>query len=187
MSTSRPDDACTDCIPSIPSENNVSDQPVTTTKIAARPASDGLDPFSMQPPDFDTQEYPRVVIEFCDRCRWIHRATWTQTELFMTFAGALQAITLVPRSAPDTGGRFRVWLYMQADEAPILAWDRKTEGGFPELKELKQRIRNLISPEQSLGHSDKKSSQQQPQQVSETNATAAAGPDPLDYTPRFKC
>ena len=52
-------------------------------------------------------------------------------------------------------------------------WDRKTEGGFPELKVLvssdqhssqtdvhqasqKQRIRDVIQPGKSLGHSDHK-------------------------------
>jgi predicted Rdx family selenoprotein len=33
--------------------------------------------------------------------------------------------------------------------------DYQTEGGFPELKVLKQRLRNRIQPEMSLGHSDK--------------------------------
>lgn len=31
----------------------------------------------------------------------------------------------------------------------------QTEGGFPELKVLKQRLRNYISPDMGLGHSDK--------------------------------
>lgn len=30
----------------------------------------------------------------------------------------------------------------------------QTEGGFPELKVLKQRLRNVIQPEKDLGHSD---------------------------------
>ena len=33
-------------------------------------------------------------------------------------------------------------------------WDRKTEGGFPELKVLKQVIRDAVSPKKDLGHSD---------------------------------
>jgi len=33
-------------------------------------------------------------------------------------------------------------------------WDRKTDGGFPEAKILKQRLRNHIEPERNLGHSD---------------------------------
>jgi selenoprotein W-related protein len=33
-------------------------------------------------------------------------------------------------------------------------WSRKGEGRFPELPELKQRIRDRIAPGRSLGHSD---------------------------------
>lgn len=35
-----------------------------------------------------------------------------------------------------------------------LLFDRKTEGRFPEVKEIKQMIRDKISPEKDLGHSD---------------------------------
>lgn len=40
-----------------------------------------------------------------------------------------------------------------------LCADRQTEGGFPELKVLKQRLRNHIQPDMSLGHSDKPGTQ----------------------------
>ncbi len=52
------------------------------------------------------------------------RATWSQTELFLTFPTPLiRSITLQPLDAPETGGRFRVWLDMgNGDE---LVWDRK--------------------------------------------------------------
>ncbi|MFN4169537.1 MAG: Rdx family protein, partial [Pannonibacter phragmitetus] len=33
-------------------------------------------------------------------------------------------------------------------------WERKEDGGFPEAKVLKQRLRNLVWPERDLGHSD---------------------------------
>ncbi|KAL9712465.1 hypothetical protein Ac2012v2_003703 [Leucoagaricus gongylophorus] len=96
---------------------------------------------------------PKVSIEFCDRCRWLHRATWIQTELFLTFPPPIIAsITLLPRNAEDTAGIFRVWLTTRDEQK--LVWDRKTEGGFPELKVLKQRIRDAIQPGRSLGHSD---------------------------------
>ncbi|KAK8869523.1 hypothetical protein IAR55_000089 [Kwoniella newhampshirensis] len=98
---------------------------------------------------------PSVVIEFCDRCRWAPRATWIQTELFLTFpTPILKSITLIPLNAPETGGRFRVWLDLGDGRGDQLTWDRKTEGGFPELKVLKQRIRNLVQPDMGLGHSD---------------------------------
>ncbi|KDN50113.1 hypothetical protein RSAG8_01449, partial [Rhizoctonia solani AG-8 WAC10335] len=83
----------------------------------------------------------------------------SQTELFLTFPPpALSSITLVPLNSTETGGRFRVWLLPTDGENPKLVWDRKTEGGFPELKVLKQRIRDVIQPGTSLGHSDAKPS-----------------------------
>ena len=36
-----------------------------------------------------------------------------------------------------------------------LVWDRKAEGGFPETKELKNRVRNIIEPNRALGHTDR--------------------------------
>ena len=38
----------------------------------------------------------------------------------------------------------------------VLVWDRKVEGGFPEMRTLKQKVRDLINPSFGLGHSDKK-------------------------------
>lgn len=75
-----------------------------------------------------------LAFDFC-RLR-LHRATWTSTELFLTFPPpTLTAIALLPLKSNETAGRFRVWLYL-SDESPILLWDRKVEGGFPELKVL---------------------------------------------------
>jgi len=41
-------------------------------------------------------------------------------------------------------------------EDEIEIWNRKQESRFPESKELKQRIRDLILPDRDLGHSDVK-------------------------------
>ncbi|CUA76775.1 hypothetical protein RSOLAG22IIIB_02249 [Rhizoctonia solani] len=129
---------------------------VQITQPMTRP-HDPLDPTTFVAPRFSTS--PGIVVEFCDRCRWLHRATWTQTELFLTFPPpALTSITLIPLNSTETGGRFRVWLLPTDAEEPKLVWDRKTEGGFPELKVLKQRIRDVIQPGTSLGHSDTKAS-----------------------------
>ena len=46
----------------------------------------------------------------------------------------LMSVSLVPLDSPETSGRFRVWLLSENDTA--LVWDRKSEGGFPELKAL---------------------------------------------------
>lgn len=46
----------------------------------------------------------------------------------------------MPHNTEETGGRFRVWLYLPGEGAngpnANLIWDRKVEGGFPELKVL---------------------------------------------------
>lgn len=89
---------------------------------------------------------PRVEIEFCTQCRWLLRAGWTAQELLTTFDGELAEVALVPA----TGGVFEV----SVDGVTI--WSRKAEGRFPELKELKQRLRDVIAPERDLGHSERK-------------------------------
>jgi selenoprotein W-related protein len=37
-------------------------------------------------------------------------------------------------------------------------WNRKSEEtkGFPEVKDLKQRVRDVVDPERNLGHSENK-------------------------------
>jgi hypothetical protein len=44
-----------------------------------------------------------------------------------------------------------------------MLWDRKRDGGFPEAKILKQRVRNAIEPGKNLGHSDTPSSKASPE------------------------
>lgn len=57
------------------------------------------------------------------------------TELFLTFPPPeLASISVVPLTSDETAGRFRVWVF--AGPNPTLVWDRKVEGGFPELKVL---------------------------------------------------
>ncbi|KAI9574935.1 Rdx family-domain-containing protein [Boletus coccyginus] len=125
--------------------------PTSTTQ---EPSQEVLDTALFVPPS--PLNYPRIVIEFCDRCRWLHRASWVSTELLLTFPPpALTAVSVVPLNSDDTTGRFRVWLEVR-NGSPILVWDRKVNGGFPELKVLKQRIRDHIQPGKSLGHSDGK-------------------------------
>ena len=87
---------------------------------------------------------PRLEIEYCTQCRWLPRASWVAQELLITYVDELKEVALVP----GKGGVFEVRL----DGETI--WSRKGEGRFPELPELKQRIRDRIAPERSLGHSD---------------------------------
>lgn len=93
----------------------------------------------------------RVCIEYCTGCRWGLRASWMATELLVTFDGG--EIGEVAVRPSNRSGTFRVWVVgTSGDET--LVWCRKTAGRFPELKELKQLVRNAIAPEKELGHSD---------------------------------
>mmetsp|Transcript_28380 Transcript_28380/g.51732 ORF Transcript_28380/g.51732 Transcript_28380/m.51732 type:complete len:379 (-) Transcript_28380:120-1256(-) len=91
---------------------------------------------------------PHVCITYCTGCRWMLRASWYAQELLSTFSEDINSITLVPSRPPAPGGQFMVTL------DGVELWDRATEDRFPEAKELKQRIRDVISPSRDLGHSD---------------------------------
>ncbi len=88
---------------------------------------------------------PRIEIEYCTQCRWLLRAAWMAQELLMTFEGELGEVALIP----GTGGVFEV----RVQEKTV--WSREHQGRFPEAKELKQLVRDVIVPEKDLGHSDR--------------------------------
>ena len=48
---------------------------------------------------------------------------------------------------PGQGGVFDIRLEGE------LIWSREREGGFPEIKQLKQLLRDRIAPHRNLGHS----------------------------------
>ena len=70
---------------------------------------------------------------------------WDQ-ELLSTFGNDLGGVTLIP---DDLGGTFEI----RVDETVI--WERKADGGFPDAKTLKKRLRDLIEPDKDLGHLDR--------------------------------
>jgi len=75
------------------------------------------------------------------------RAAYMAQELLTTFSEELHGVMLIPS---EVAGRYTI----RADQQEI--FDRKREGRFPEIKELKQLIRDCISPDKDLGHSEKK-------------------------------
>ena len=89
---------------------------------------------------------PAITIEYCPGCRWLLRAGWTAQELLTTFEAELGSVALRPS---ETAGTFDVCIDGEA------VWVRKEEGRFPEMKELKQRIRDVVNPKRDLGHSDR--------------------------------
>ena len=94
---------------------------------------------------------PRVEIEFCTQCRWLLRAGWMAQELLTTFQDEIGEVALIP----GTGGIFEIRA-VGPGFGRRLVWSRKAEGGFPELKDAKQRLRDIIAPDKPLGHSDRK-------------------------------
>lgn len=89
-------------------------------------------------------------------------ATYFAQELLTTFPN-IGEISL----RPSKGGLFRVEISYYdpfviegatptGDETIFhkVLWDRKEKGGFPEVKVLKQLVRDCIDPKRDLGHSD---------------------------------
>jgi selenoprotein W-related protein len=89
---------------------------------------------------------PRVEIEYCTGCKWLLRAAWVAQELLTTFEDDLGEVALIPGS---TGGIFEVRVGGRT------LWSRKEQGHFPEAKELKQMLRDVVAPGRDLGHVDK--------------------------------
>ena len=98
-------------------------------------------------------DLPRIEVEYCTQCRWLMRAAWMAQELLTTFETELGGVTLVP----GTGRIFEV------RSAGQRLWSRKDEGRFPDIKELKQRVRDVVAPEKPLGHSDRGHSDRKPE------------------------
>ncbi|PYH82951.1 hypothetical protein BO82DRAFT_431273 [Aspergillus uvarum CBS 121591] len=117
-------------------------------------------------------QYPRLTIQYCTQCKWMLRAAYFAQELLSTFATQLGEVAL----QPGTGGVFTVTLYhrrggsasgQQAEgtegaeagqEETVtesVLWDRKRDGGFPEVKVLKSLVRNVVDPGRDLGHTDR--------------------------------
>ncbi|KAH8595630.1 Rdx family-domain-containing protein [Bisporella sp. PMI_857] len=130
---------------------------------------------------------PRVTIQFCTQCKWMLRAAYFAQELLSTFSTDLGEVAL----QPSTGGTFVVNLYTTSPssaDSPAtiqehLLWDRKAEGGFPETKELKRRVRDIIDPSRSLGHVDSHSSKPPSATPSSTPNSSSTEQQEKDYPP----
>ena len=90
---------------------------------------------------------PTITIVYCPKCGWMLRAAYFAQELLTTFVDDIYGVTLVPS---ELSGRFSVKI------EDHMIFDRKVEGRFPETKELKQLVRDIVNPSKNLGHSDDK-------------------------------
>ena len=89
---------------------------------------------------------PVIEIEYCPKCNWMLRAAYMAQELLSSFTDDIHGVLLVPS---EIAGRYTIRIDAQE------VFDRKKAGRFPEIKELKQLIRDHVAPEKSLGHSDR--------------------------------
>ncbi|MCL4637541.1 MAG: SelT/SelW/SelH family protein [Olivibacter sp.] len=89
---------------------------------------------------------PRIIIEYCPKCGWLLRAAYMAQEILTTFTEDLEGVLLKPSVV---SGRYTI----RIDDQEI--FDRKRAGGFPEVKSLKQVIRDHVNPGKDLGHSDR--------------------------------
>jgi selenoprotein W-related protein len=99
--------------------------------------------------DAEAAGKPRIAITYCRQCNWLLRAAWMAQELLSTFAEDLREVALLP----STGGAFQI----EVDGE--LIWERKRDNGFPDVRTLKQRVRDRIDPNRDLGHVDSPSAE----------------------------
>tara|TARA_B100000315_G_C14056034_1_gene354081 strand:- start:139 stop:444 length:306 start_codon:yes stop_codon:yes gene_type:complete len=91
-------------------------------------------------------EKPQIEIEYCTKCGWLLRASWISQELLSTFVNEIGGITLIPS---NISGIFEIRCNRN------IIWERGKAKGMPEIKKLKQKVRDLIAPNKDLGHVDK--------------------------------
>lgn len=89
---------------------------------------------------------PLISIRYCTRCQWLLRSAWYAQELLSTFSAELGGVSLIPEN--EIGGLFQIECNGES------LWDRSQDGGFPDIKTLKQRVRDVIAPGRELGHVD---------------------------------
>jgi selenoprotein W-related protein len=92
-----------------------------------------------------TDRKPRVAIIYCRQCNWLLRAAWMAQELLSTFSDELGEVSL----NPSIGGVFQIEVNGE------VVWERRRDGGFPDVRALKQRVRDRIHPGRDLGHIDR--------------------------------
>lgn len=93
-----------------------------------------------------TMEKPLIEIEYCIKCKWLLRASWIAQELLSTFSDDIRGVTLIPS---NVAGIFEIRCERE------VIWERGKKKGLPEIKELKQKVRDMVAPEKDLGHIEK--------------------------------
>ncbi|PWT70676.1 MAG: SelT/selW/selH selenoprotein [Bacteroidetes bacterium] len=89
---------------------------------------------------------PVIRIEYCPKCGWMLRAAYMAQELLTTFSQEIKGVLLEPS---ETNGTYIIYIN------DTILFDRRDFSRFPEIKELKQLVRDVVAPEKHLGHSDR--------------------------------
>ena len=116
-------------------------------------------------------DYPIVSIAYCVRCKWMLRAAWYQQEILQTFAS--KEDTETTQKAADglpkliinsvllkpslVAGTFTIAIKTKRTDNWTILWDRKMNGGFPDSKVVKQKIRDTVKPGLNMRHLDRPS------------------------------
>ncbi len=90
-----------------------------------------------------------LTIRYCPKCNWLLRSAWYAQEILSTFSESIGSVTLIPDQ--EIPGIFEIHLRGNR------IWSRKEDGGFPEIKSLKQTVRDHLEPQRDLGHIDNSS------------------------------
>ena len=115
-----------------------------------------------------------VAIRYCEGSGYLLRAAYYGQELLTTFCdGELDAISLQPiKNENENDGAFSVQL-LTRDEAntvkTLVLWDKLVSENFPQVKELKRMIRDVVTPEKDLGHSEATTSSKNSEEDKSTN------------------
>lgn len=75
----------------------------------------------------------------------MRRAAWLAQELLSSFESDIEGVTLKPGGE----GIFEI------RNNDTRAWSSVEDGEFPEIKLLKQRVRDLVVPGRNMGHVDR--------------------------------
>jgi selenoprotein W-related protein len=76
--------------------------------------------------------------------------------LLYTFSDVISSVSLHPSRVAGVY-RIEVHVPQRADSKAnsSVVWERKADGGFPDIKILKRRVRDIVSPGTALGHIDR--------------------------------
>jgi selenoprotein W-related protein len=128
---------------------------------AATATTDGDAEPQLTPEDlnFGQKSLSHVVIRYCPGI--LLRAAYYGQELLTTFCeGELDAISLQPMESSSSEFSVGLQAYMQTHQVgfgespPLVLWDNSDTGKFPEVKELKRLVRDKVTPQKDLGHSE---------------------------------